>query len=81
MPRFARALLLVLASAFVVGASAAPRTASAETVVDMSVFYDALEPYGTWMHVNPYGWVWQPSGVEVDWRPYVDGGTWIWVEG
>jgi len=45
-------------------------------------FYDALSPYGAWLDVPGYGWCWQPTVVVVntDWRPYCDGGYWLWSD-
>ena len=50
--------------------------------VTTQVFYTALSPYGTWMHVNEYGWVWQPTAatVNVHWRPYYDRGHWMYTD-
>src|ERR1051325_1361989 len=50
-----------------------------ETAAD---FYDSLAPYGTWTDVPGYGWCWQPTVVVVnsDWRPYCDGGYWLWSD-
>jgi hypothetical protein len=64
-------------------ASSAPGSASA--AVDVNVFFGALQPYGTWWTVEPYGRVWAPR-VAPDWRPYVNGhwvytseNGWTWV--
>jgi hypothetical protein len=53
--------------------------ASAEAATE---FYDALSPYGAWLDVPGYGWCWQPTVVAVnaDWRPYSDGGYWLWSD-
>jgi hypothetical protein len=50
-------------------------------------FYDYLEPYGSWIQMAGYGYVWQPGATVRDnhWRPYTlgrwaytdDGWTWI----
>ncbi len=50
--------------------------------VTTQVFYTALSPYGTWMHVDEYGWVWQPTAatVNVHWRPYYDRGHWMYTD-
>jgi hypothetical protein len=50
--------------------------------VSYSAFYSSLSPYGRWMHVDGYGMVWQPTVVVVnrDWRPYFDGGRWIYTD-
>ncbi len=53
--------------------------------VDVSYFYDALDPYGEWFWSDAYGWVWRPAGVGPGWRPYTDGHWvytrwgWTWV--
>src|SRR4029079_3535265 len=41
--------------------------------VDESLFYSELSPYGRWMQRGSYGWVWEPTRVEVGWRPYTRG--------
>ncbi len=50
--------------------------------VTVSFFYESLLPYGTWVRVPAYGWVWQPSVVVADpfWRPYCHRGRWIWTD-
>jgi hypothetical protein len=37
-----------------------------------------LDPYGTWVNVDSYGWVWHPR-VHVGWAPYRYG-RWAWVD-
>lgn len=46
---------------------------AAEMQVDVGFFYDQLSPYGEWVAMQPYGWVWCPSNVGFGWRPYTDG--------
>jgi len=48
-------------------------------VYDVSYFYRPLAPYGDWVNVAPYGWVWIPYNVSPDWRPYSEG-RWIYTE-
>jgi hypothetical protein len=45
-------------------------------------FYDSLAPYGTWVNVDGYGACWQPTVVVINsgWRPYCDGGRWIYTD-
>ncbi|MDX2079509.1 MAG: DUF6600 domain-containing protein [Terrimicrobiaceae bacterium] len=45
------------------------------------MFYSALEPYGEWFEVEPYGAVWQPATVRNNrgWRPYRDG-RWVYTD-
>jgi hypothetical protein len=54
----------------------APPDASQD--VNFGVFYDALSPYGRWVHTADYGYVWQPNNVEAGWRPYTQG-RWAWT--
>ena len=46
--------------------------------VNVSFFYEALSPYGSWVSVNEQ-WCWQPTVVSTDhgWRPYCDRGHWV----
>lgn len=55
--------------------------------VTFQSFYDDLQPYGAWIDYPGYGQVWHPR-MEVDFRPYVTNGYWIysnegwaWVSG
>lgn len=48
------------------------------THFEISLFWDALSPYGDWLWVDPWGWVWTPWDVEPGWRPYTDG-HWVWT--
>jgi hypothetical protein len=50
------------------------------------VFYDALEGYGDWTLIEPYGYVFRPDVNFVAWRPYDDGFWaptdvygWVWI--
>jgi hypothetical protein len=49
---------------------------------DVNYFYDDLTPYGSWVTVEGVGWCWQPRVVVVNhaWRPYCDGGHWIYTD-
>ncbi len=62
------------------GQATAP--APPEQAVDNNTFYTALSPYGTWMQVEGYGLVWQPtvSVVNASWQPYYDAGRWVWSD-
>ena len=46
---------------------------------DSSYFYDRLSPYGDWIDLNPYGYVWVPRHMGYRWRPYSDG-HWVWTD-
>jgi hypothetical protein len=46
---------------------------------DTSYFYDRLSPYGNWIYLNPFGYVWIPRHMGYRWRPYSDG-HWVWTD-
>ena len=46
---------------------------------DTSYFYDRLSPYGNWVDLNNYGYVWTPRHMGYRWRPYSDG-HWVWTD-
>jgi hypothetical protein len=52
------------------------------TSTEVTYFYDALAPYGSWVYLSGYGWCWQPTvAVTVPtWRPYCDRGRWYWSD-
>ncbi len=68
--------------------AAAPAVASPPPVyvsnppAQVSYFYNDLSPYGTWIQLAGYGWCWQPRVVVINpaWRPYGDGGHWVWTD-
>jgi hypothetical protein len=41
--------------------------------------YDYLAPYGNWIEMEPYGFVWTPRYTGYRWRPYSDG-HWVSTE-
>jgi uncharacterized protein DUF6600 len=51
----------------------------------LDVFWDPLSPYGDWVWLDAYGWVWTPHGLEPGWLPYTHGHWvytsfgWTWV--
>ena len=46
---------------------------------DSSYFYDTLTPYGTWVRLSAYGYVWVPRNMGYRWRPYLFG-RWAWTD-
>ncbi len=69
--------------------TASPAAAAAQTIVieerpavTAQVFYNALSPYGSWIHLDEFGWVWQPTvaAVNAHWRPYYDRGNWVYTD-
>jgi len=74
-----RKWLLVLIASLCVACVGSMHRATAQEVSDNSaddVSY--LDQYGTWIDVQPYGNVWQPS-VSADWRPFTYG-HWTWTD-
>ena len=53
-----------------------------EPPADVGYFYNDLAPYGSWVVLDGYGWCWQPRAVVVNhgWRPYCDGGRWVYSD-
>jgi hypothetical protein len=44
-------------------------------------FYDELSPYGDWIYMPDYGYVWRPFFDRPDaFRPYSSGGDWVYTE-
>jgi hypothetical protein len=56
-----------------------PPTASAQEARSVESFYDELSPYGDWVEHPGNGYVFIPTGVAPDWRPYTVG-QWIWTD-
>src|SRR5262249_11150201 len=54
----------------------------AEPGVSLDAFQAQLAPYGNWVQVPGYGPCWQPTAALADplWRPYFDGGHWIYTD-
>ncbi|MBK7998879.1 MAG: hypothetical protein IPK15_09245 [Verrucomicrobia bacterium] len=50
--------------------------------VTVNYFYNELAPYGTWIDVPGYGHCWRPTVAVWNrgWRPYADGGRWLWTD-
>ena len=77
------------------GAEPAQAVAAAEPVVsaevdvvappadkaDISLFYEAMAPYGAWSQDETNGWLWEPrDGADANWRPYANNGHWDWTD-
>jgi len=57
----------------------APTAVDDTTPPTLSYYQTQLSPYGTWVNVAGYGQCWQPS-VAPGWRPYCDGGHWVYTD-
>ena len=53
-----------------------------EQPVTVNQFYTELSPYGSWIEVPGYGRCWRPTVAvwNSSWRPYADGGRWLWTD-
>jgi hypothetical protein len=78
---------LTLAGCATSGFTPAPSMPAARAGLrpEYRIFYDALNDYGDWTLIEPYGWVFHPRGVDYgSWRPYTNGfwapsDSWGWV--
>ena len=68
-------LLLMLS----IGIWITPQNASAKGTVSYQVFYDDLSPYGTWVGITNYGYVWRPN-VAPGFTPYATNGYWDYTD-
>lgn len=74
------ALLLFATLCMVTPAATAPGWAAQFSAsVGFSTFHDRLAASGTWSHNPKWGDVWRPNGVGRDFRPYFDGGHWVYT--
>jgi hypothetical protein len=53
--------------------------ASPPVQANINYFQSQLTPYGNWVNVPGYGFCWEPV-VDVNWRPYYDGGHWAYTD-
>jgi hypothetical protein len=70
---------MVMISAAVLLSVFTINTSKAQGRVSLQVFYDELDPYGTWMEHRTYGYVWMPS-VDRGFVPYSTNGYWVQTE-
>jgi hypothetical protein len=47
--------------------------------MDMDYMYNYLAPYGNWVNMQPYGYVWTPRHMGYRWRPYSQG-RWVMTD-
>ena len=94
-PRTSLTLCAALAAALGIcgcaatGFQAVPPTMSAAEAglqPEYRIFYDALEEYGDWTLIEPYGYVFRPRVSFVAWQPYQEGfwvpsdvWGWVWI--
>src|SRR5688572_2654536 len=70
---------IVMVMGFLLACILGVSSAKAQGSVSFQVFYDELQPYGTWIHHNQYGYVWMPR-VDRGFVPYATSGYWINTE-
>lgn len=70
---------MVMVMAFFAMSVFSINTSKAQGSVSLQVFYDELQPYGTWMEYGNYGYVWIPR-VDRGFSPYASNGYWINTE-
>ncbi len=70
-------MVMIIASIMLSGFNI--NSGKAQGSVSLQVFYDELQPYGTWMDHGRYGYVWRPS-VAQGFVPYATNGYWIQTE-
>ncbi|MDB6121332.1 MAG: hypothetical protein JWQ71_325 [Pedosphaera sp.] len=60
----------------------APPAYVSNAPAEVNYFYNDLSPYGSWVELDGVGWCWQPRTVIVnrEWRPYSDGGHWVYTD-
>ncbi len=46
---------------------------------DVDFFYESLSPYGMWVNLSSYGYVWIPHNMPYRWHPYTYG-RWAWTD-
>jgi len=72
--------IIALFLLFSIVAYLAPQKTSAQGgYVSYQVFYDELSPYGTWVDMNNYGYVWVPD-VGPGFTPYSTNGYWVYTD-
>jgi hypothetical protein len=47
--------------------------------LDLDYCYNYLAPYGSWVNMDPWGYVWCPRHMGYNWRPYTEG-HWVWTD-
>ncbi|HET9951317.1 MAG TPA: cell envelope integrity protein TolA [Candidatus Eisenbacteria bacterium] len=88
--RFTLAALLLAMAMVAMGCAAGWNSshghpAANSAPAEIGFYFDDLAPYGTWIDVDTYGWVWCPLDTPVGWRPYTVGywaysdDGWLWV--
>ena len=67
--------IAILAIFFITSYTNPVKSSAQDEQVSFQVFYDNLAPYGTWVNMDPYGYVWIPN-VAAGFAPYASNGYW-----
>jgi hypothetical protein len=62
-----------------VGAGSALGSEEYGADLDLDYCYNYLAPFGTWVSLDPWGYVWCPRHMGYNWRPYSEG-HWVWTD-
>jgi hypothetical protein len=65
--------------AAIIGGSSAGDPQEFGANLDIDYCYSYLSTYGTWVSLEPYGYVWRPRHMGYRWRPYSEG-HWVWTD-
>jgi hypothetical protein len=59
-----------------------PPTGTPSPDANLNTFHDKLAADGTWVDVPDYGPCWRPAilAADPDWRPYYNGGHWVYTD-
>lgn len=76
----ALATLCLPVSALAPGMPLGVQSAQAQSAsVSFQLFFDELEPHGVWVRHARHNYVFCPTGLDADWRPYTQG-RWLYLE-
>ncbi|MEO5978655.1 MAG: DUF6600 domain-containing protein [Chryseolinea sp.] len=75
MKKFSSRWILMVSASLIICLSTV-QTTQAQANVSLQTFYDELQPYGTWINHNQYGYVWSPN-VDAGFTPYSTNGYWV----
>ena len=64
---------MLLLAIFAGPVRAQDNTANADSAVSFQTFYDQLSSQGSWIQTDKYGYVFQPTESDPNWRPYTYG--------
>lgn len=72
--------LVFFVTLFIAAPIAAASAPQDQPRVGFAEFHDRLATSGSWAHNARWGDVWRPNGVSRSFRPYFDGGHWVYTD-